>query len=738
MDMAKAKATRSRRVKPTRPPKGQVQQLAVRPKAKATGERRGPRGRRLWAYRIVTALVMPCLLVALLELALRLSGYGYDPSPIVVREVAGQPTYCDNFKFSWRFFPSRMAREASPFIFPVKKAPNTYRIFVLGGSAAQGTPDGAYAFSRMLDVMLSRRYPDLSFEVVNTAMTAINSHVVLPIARACAPCQGDLFVVYMGNNEVVGPYGPGTVLTAATTNMALIRLAVAVRATRTGQVFNAFFEGRGPGQKQWGGMEMFSEHTLSPDEPHLAAVYDNLRRNLEDICAAAREHGAQVILSTVGVNLRDCAPFASMQRSDGSDDHRAPWRSNYDRGVSLEKEQAYATAIESYLAAAALDSTYADLQFRLGRCYWELSDFEAATVCFGNALACDGLRFRADEGINDAIRNVAGAYGEGVHLVDAANALAQNSPQGLTGQEMFHEHVHLNFAGNYIVAREVFRQVEAILPPRLTQQVKTKGPVLDQAGCAQRLAYTDWDHYQITQRMLYDYISKPPFTGQLYHDQQVRQLQAQISQLQADVQAPQVQASVQAYRSALKDRGGDWLLHMKFARLLSEALKDDRASAQEYRRVVECAPHHARAQAALGWKLLLLGDVEGSIQHNQTAAALNPSFHLPYYCLGVAYGKQHRWKQAERAYRRAIDVQGRFVSSYEQLAQLLYQRDQAARAEQVLRDGIAAVPEAARLYQALGVMLDQMGRQEEAQAALTRAAELSQTNQAGGPEQSMK
>ena len=73
-----------------------------------------------------------------------------------------------------------------------------------------GMPNPAFSFGRILEVMLHERYPGCRFEVVNTSMTAINSHAILEIARDCSSQGGDLFVIYMGNNEVVGPYGPGT------------------------------------------------------------------------------------------------------------------------------------------------------------------------------------------------------------------------------------------------------------------------------------------------------------------------------------------------------------------------------------------------------------------------------------------------------------------------------------------------------------------------------------------------
>ena len=61
-------------------------------------------------------------------------------------------------------------------------------------------------------------------------MTAINSHVILPIARECARRDGDLWIIYMGNNEMVGPFGAGTVFGFARTgSMALVRAELALK-----------------------------------------------------------------------------------------------------------------------------------------------------------------------------------------------------------------------------------------------------------------------------------------------------------------------------------------------------------------------------------------------------------------------------------------------------------------------------------------------------------------------------
>ena len=136
------------------------------------------------------------------------AGYGYPTSFFLGPDERG--FHFSNVQFGWRFFPRQLARKPEPCLLP-PRSPDTTRIFILGESAALGMPNPAFSFGRILEVMLHERYPGCRFEIVNTSMTAINSHAILEIAKDCSSQGGDLFVIYMGNNEVVGPYGPGTV-----------------------------------------------------------------------------------------------------------------------------------------------------------------------------------------------------------------------------------------------------------------------------------------------------------------------------------------------------------------------------------------------------------------------------------------------------------------------------------------------------------------------------------------------
>ena len=171
------------------------------------GEPEATPGRgRTWAFRLTAALVVPCFLLAAVEAVLRLGGFGY-PTDFFV--PSGNDRFLTtNRKFCWQYYDPAIATEPHPLLMASQKAPGTRRIFVLGESAAEGTPDPAFGFARILGILLAREYPQTRCEVVNAAVRGVNSHIILPIARACTGEDPDLFILYMGNNEAVGLHAP--------------------------------------------------------------------------------------------------------------------------------------------------------------------------------------------------------------------------------------------------------------------------------------------------------------------------------------------------------------------------------------------------------------------------------------------------------------------------------------------------------------------------------------------------
>ena len=121
-----------------------------------------PSPQRLWAFRIV-ALALPLILLVALEVALRLSGYGFDPHFFEKIQIGGEDYYVQNEAFSYRFFPPENARNPGVLRMRVVKPPGTIRIFVFGESAAMGDPEPAYGPARYLEVQLRHAFPFTKF-----------------------------------------------------------------------------------------------------------------------------------------------------------------------------------------------------------------------------------------------------------------------------------------------------------------------------------------------------------------------------------------------------------------------------------------------------------------------------------------------------------------------------------------------------------------------------------------------
>jgi hypothetical protein len=62
-----------------------------------------PSRRRRWAFRLIAMTVVPAAFFLLLELGLRLGGYGYDTRFFV--PLPGTAEVVPNPHFAWRFFP---------------------------------------------------------------------------------------------------------------------------------------------------------------------------------------------------------------------------------------------------------------------------------------------------------------------------------------------------------------------------------------------------------------------------------------------------------------------------------------------------------------------------------------------------------------------------------------------------------------------------------------------------------
>jgi tetratricopeptide (TPR) repeat protein len=620
--------------------------------------------RRLWLMRSFAMVFIPLLVLGSLELGLRLAGYGYDTHFFRQIQINDHEFYVPNEKFSYRFFPPAIARIATPFRFSAEKGTNSYRIFLLGESAANGDPDPTYGVGRYLQVLLRERYPGTEFEVITVALTAIDSSTILPIARECARHHGDLWLIYMGNNEMVGPFGAETSYGPHAPGLGVIRTILAIKNTRIGQLLDALsrrLRSNSSTPKQWGGMEMFSNNRLGYDDPARLRAYANFKGNLEDILQAAHKAQVPVILSTMAVNLKDCAPFASIHAAGFDKSQESAWDRIYQEGVGLETAGSNQEALALYEQAAKIDPRFADLQFRMGRCDLALTNDGQARRELELARDDDALDFRSDTRINSAIREAAERHaGQGVYLLDAAGAVAQSSSQGIPGLELFFEHVHFNFAGNYLLALNFAGQVKKLLPASVT--ATDAGNWASAELCNNRLAVTVWDRLGVWQRVL-RLVTLPPFTGQFNHDAMLKIYEAKLDEAKSLMNTQSPDQAQQMYEQALARAPEDSFLHLNFVALLEKVGSPTKA-AVEAKRCCELIPQKPELYFHTATLLVRAGQMNEAIDYFSRSLALRGDYAEAQSAMGELLANQQKPAEAAVWFKRAIRSNPGYVEAY--------------------------------------------------------------------------
>ena len=538
--------------------------------------RAGPRPAPLLFPRLLVAVAAPILFFCALEGALRLAGYG-KPTELFIPDVK-PGFYRTNPNFTAPFIPPSFGIQPLNFRIRRHKAPGSVRVFVLGESAAQGMPEPDFGFAAQLGAQLRARYPGKALEVVNLGITAINSHVVYRAARQAADFEPDLLVIYMGNNEVVGPYGPGCAYLSASPPLWFIRASVLVRGTRTGQLL-ADLLGRlvpsGSRARDWRGMETFSDDSVRGEDPRLEAVYRNFSANLQDIVALAGRAGIKTVLSTVVANLKDNAPFISMHRAGLSPGEKRSWKAAFDSGAVAWDLGDPRSAVYGFEEALRIDPEFAETHFWLGRLAEALGEPEIARRSYLDALHWDALRFRPDPRINEIIRQVAQGAGGSVALVDAARAMGSDrgSPPPLAGHEILFDHVHFNWAGNFQMAQLLTGAcARALFGPDAGP-----GDGLDPDGCASALGYTPDAQLKMLDTVV-KLTLRPPFTNQSTFSEDQARLRREVEATNALLGMPGARsAALDTAERALQQDPDNASLAERLGTMESDAGNLDRA-----------------------------------------------------------------------------------------------------------------------------------------------------------------
>jgi len=362
----------------------------------------------------------------------------------------------------------------------------------------------------------------------------------------------------------------------------------------------------------------------------------------------------------------------------------------YAEGLAQAKDGDDLAAARNFEQAARLAPRFAELQYRWADSLRRTSN-ATARAHYQSACDTDALPFRADTQVNGIIRRVGGEFADrGLVLSDSESVLANASPFGIPGQEVFFEHVHFSFLGNYLLGRLWAEQVASLLPATFT--ATNAGGWASQETCEGDLGLTLWNRGFVLDLVI-GRMQRPPLDNQFNNPARLAGFQAGREALR--VQQASTNAIFQSGEEllrAIQRAPQDHWLHEGLANLY-EALGDLKRAVEAYRKVHELWPHDYYASLQLGRLLGQVGQPAEGEPLLRQAARQRPSMPEVWSELGNSCMAQKKYARALEAYERAEKLKPREASYVSSVALALARLNRRAEAIATYRRAIQLGPD---------------------------------------------
>jgi len=386
---------------------------------------------RPWFY--VIPILIPILFLSLLEISLRMFNYGkLTEQWVEVKEgkVILNPDIAYRYFFTTVNIPS-----SNQSVFDKRKKENAFRVFILGESSAAGYP---YLPNGSFGVYIKKRlellYPQHNIEVVNVAMTAINSYALLNMLPGIIEKKPDLILIYTGHNEYYGALGVGSMESLGTSRLT-IKLVLWLNKFKTVELLRDIIKAvpkifSSPPKADNGGTLM-ARMAQEQSIPYKSALFEKgieqFKENMTEIFEMTSKAKIPVIIGTLAFNLKDQPPFISNRENN------------------------------SKTAKQVFDEATAELK---------KNNFIKANQLFRYAKDLDALRFRAPEKINETIKDLARKYD--YPIADVDNYFCSVSPENIVGNNLMTDHLHPTLHGYQLIGKLFFEKMreKSFLPSK--------------------------------------------------------------------------------------------------------------------------------------------------------------------------------------------------------------------------------------------------------------------------------
>ncbi len=385
----------------------------------------------------VILLIIPLLFFILLETGLRVADYGVDTRMWVELpngKLGLNPDVARRYFYNVKEVPQSIQD-----VFDAQKKENTFRVFVLGGSSAAGYPFMPLgSFSRYIRKRLELVYPEKNIEVINIALTAVNSYTVLDFIPEVLKQKPDLILIYAGHNEYYGALGVGS-MESLGTSRPMVNLLLKLNKFKTVQLLRDIIQkgmGLFSGNKKTSGTlmsRMAQKQSIFLNSEIYNLGLEQFKGNMSDVLALIKKSDVPVIISNLVSNLKDLKPFISKPK-----DNLPP-------------------AIDIYKKAGRLYSN---------------GKLKEADSLYRYAKDLDLLRFRAPEAINKIIDSLASSFR--VPVVNIDSVFGSQSPNGIVGNDLMTDHLHPTLQGYQLMGKAFFEtMIKNVYVPKDNPAIKS-------------------------------------------------------------------------------------------------------------------------------------------------------------------------------------------------------------------------------------------------------------------------
>lgn len=445
-------------------------------------------------------LVAPLVLLLACEGVLRLCGFGgNDPVFRKAGQVAGGSLLISDQAGAISYFFANRARPGynDQYQFLDPKPKGTFRIFLVGESAAKGYPQPRQlASSAFLQKMLSDAWPERTVEVINLGTTAVASFPVLGMMTEALEFEPDLVIVHTGHNEFFGAYGVSSVSRGGASVTRLqatrfIRSLALVQALSRWTTSPDAMKGRTL-------MEiMAAESYTAPDDPIRQAAANNLGANIGEMVKRCQQRNVPVLVCTMPSNERDLHPVGA-DRFDGVTSEAQQRCNEFLAQAEAQLATNPQAALTNLAAAISLAPKNSRSHFLSGQAFYALSRTNEAQRAFDAARDLDSMPWRATSLQQAAIR--AAVAKNGGALCDMVTAFRAASPGGCIGWELMDDHVHPTLRGQALMAEAIVASL---------RRMSGAGSVSDNQFArirtwetyAAELGDNPWDRYAVDHQM---------------------------------------------------------------------------------------------------------------------------------------------------------------------------------------------------------------------------------------------